>query len=192
MPRYEGCSQRMHKSDWSATEPAHHPVCLVLLCEAHTNAWPVYHCACTVLCSSILAFATHSQSSCIPRGWGSDSSLFSFFTFSHFCGCLCGAQKSSLPGQQTNEEPALQHDASYANIQSVVLIVLGLNIGTCSHCKRPVLFKQVCRCGWFEGKPFTLKAQEKHNRKATSASSKIEMVRCILPFSRLLILLGRG
>ena len=41
----------------------------------------------------------------------------------------------------------------------------------CSHCGRTTLHKHVCFfCGWFEGRPFTLRAQKKETVRIAAAS----------------------
>eukprot|EP01128_Nolandella_sp_AFSM9_P005783 TRINITY_DN285_c0_g1_i1.p1 TRINITY_DN285_c0_g1~~TRINITY_DN285_c0_g1_i1.p1 ORF type:complete len:150 (+),score=19.69 TRINITY_DN285_c0_g1_i1:215-664(+) len=36
---------------------------------------------------------------------------------------------------------------------------------SCSNCKRPVLFAHVCGCGWYKGKPYSMKAIAKENKR---------------------------
>jgi len=48
----------------------------------------------------------------------------------------------------------------------------------CSHCGQAILARHICsKCGWFAGKPFTLKAVRIHAQsKPKAEEEKVEVV----------------
>jgi len=49
------------------------------------------------------------------------------------------------------------------------------HIVDCNHCNRTILFGHVCTCGWYKGKPFTLRAVRQYEKKL-KREDKVEEV----------------